>query len=141
MVGTRFGIPAAQGRFDQIVENLIGISEDTLLQDDTREVSIYHFYPTCIRGGGNLILGTNRSFDEVVTEYSEAFWRMGWLTSSPIPTSSDERLNFHNRSGTIYISLARTTDPELEQLTANQYQMVYGIHLTYAEPKVDSCYG
>ena len=141
MFEAQLNIPAVQTRYQHLVEELKVTISDTLLEDHLGDVWISESAPSCIRGGGYLIYGSQAMFDEVWADYRTAFEERQWINSSVVSQSTNSRVNFHNVSETMYISLSQISPSAFDYSGDRDYESYFRVDVTYAEPRVASCFG
>ena len=128
-------LPEAEIRYNAIIEQITGITEDDVLKENIYSLRVpkQHYFTHCIRGGTYWIYGANRPFEEVVSDYADAFTQMGW-----------EYIVI--RENTHYFK-AETGRVRLEAVSpgysshSDQYQTTYEIDFSYAEPSRGGCSG
>jgi hypothetical protein len=149
------GLDEAGVRFRQLADNVLAATHDDLLEEPVIfEVYVPRskFYCGCnVRGQGARIYGTDRTFEEVITEYSVELRGKGWSHSE----SSDPLHHFNHPNETLWVRIAPTDvglSDRMYWLGSNDYEYVYHpewehyqtlyrISITYGEPKLLGCYG
>lgn len=138
---TKESMPTAQANFDHALAEVKALTQSSLLQEETGKAWIPPVYPECIRNGSILIYVTQQTFQDIMTQYLTAFKSMGWGYSVHLNTEQKSLLNAHNLSETLYLSIEDESYGQYSYLRDDKYPTIYSIHLTYAEPKVEMCYG
>jgi hypothetical protein len=132
---TSRGLPAAEIRFNTMVKQITDILGDTALNERISPLGVpSQSYTHCIRGGVTWYYGTDRSYEDVIEEYVEAFTQTGWEHQ---PFQQDNHHLFLSKTGKITITLV----PSPSEYHSNNNPVVFRIRLNYAEPSIRECSG
>jgi hypothetical protein len=134
---TSSGIPAVQGRYRSIRDNILSIRTDNMLQENVEEIHVKDNYPGCLVGGLSRVYGTSSTFDEIISAYSGSSVLRGWRF-----VELREGMKFYaNSDGTAEVRISVINMDESSQEEWRQYKTVYRLGLYYSEPKITWCEG
>lgn len=135
------GLPTAQARFDQIYNDLILISEDTLLQEVVEPLyAATGLFAGCIRGTAERVYGANRPYDQLLADYRRKFEAQGWEYIVPPGIDEFPEIEVYAIDVAADVLIEPISKEQLTQdINWKRYQTVYSLYLKYAEP--EGCWG
>ncbi len=125
-------IPQIHDEWWQVYEGVFSITRDDILLEHTVGPRLSGAEPDCTVSSSWKIYGTNRSFEEVVDEYTMRLANMGWGERISPPGNSRLVYYFH-------IKKARIEIHDRSNCCQSEYRTIYEIHLIYIEPSYWHC--
>src|SRR5260221_10821159 len=126
-ITTPFRKPQATRQYQQTLNSVKNITQDTLLKEDISGLYQYQYeghypYPDCLRGGGIRIYGANRPYTDIVSQYSQAFEKWGWIYFQGLRPPSPLRDNYHNPDGSIWVDIVQKDQDKSQHSEWQKYQ-------------------
>lgn len=132
-------VPTAQAEYRQILGKIANATNDELLEDEaTEEPRIYTGSGGCIAAQGNRTYGTNRSQEDIVKDYTKAFFPMVWKPGETGAGFKAFRLETETTNVIIVIIDPISPDFSAER---SRFHTIYSVVVVYADPAIFGCFG
>jgi hypothetical protein len=129
---TNHKIPRIHDEWWQVYEDVFSIARDNILLEYTVGPNLSGAEPDCVVSKSWKIYGTNRSFEEVVDEYTMTLANIGWEERISPPGNNSLVYYFH-------IKRARIAIWDRSNCCQSEYHTIYEVQLIYMDPSYWSC--